>query len=389
MSHPVLRTIAIVVVSAFMACQVLAKDTPAPPLPSLPFGVTFIEGSTSTVIVERDGKRFLLDLASRSVKELDDTAANSSGSSSSRATQDPAQAAPVQRAAANPAPPEKKNIYHPGDQRLVALPTGLRVRKHDAWVDFSHRFAYTPPFEGRNRGHLLGGLDGFAIASFGFQYGVTDRLSLAIYRAPSLFDRTLELRAAYRLADENEGKPFNATFRFSVDGQNDFQRNFTTNFELVLSKSVTNRAQLYLVPTGSIHNRPATAIITALEDNPPYQPCGQALANDVNPSLNVRPCADTFSLGAGAAVDVRPTVALIAEVIPTLVNGRDIGIHRPAYAFGIEKKIFRHSFTFALTNAVGTTVAQRSGTRAIFLQDPHADTPSGFIIGFNLSRQLH
>jgi len=28
-----------------------------------------------------------------------------------------------------------------------------------------------------------------------------------------------------------------------------------------------------------------------------------------------------------------------AETIPTLVNGRDLGIHRPAYAFGIQKKI--------------------------------------------------
>lgn len=390
MTHKMLRTYAAVAAFSLMALSALAEGAPAPALPLLPFGVKFVEGSTSTVIVERDGKRFLLDLVSRSVREVEDTpGSNPSETSSSRATQQDPQTRPVQSATANPAAEEKAGVYKPGDQRLVTLPTGLRVRKHDVWVDFSHRFAYTPPFEGKARGRLLGGLDGFAIAAFGFQYGVTDRFSLAIYRAPALFDSTLELRAAYRLADENDGKPFNATFRFSVDGQNDFQRNFTTNFELLLSKSVTSRAQLYLVPTGSIHNRPATAITSALEEAPPYQPCAQPLATGVQPSLNVRPCADTFSLGAGFAIDVRPTVALVGEINPTLLNGRDIGIHRPAYSFGVEKKIFRHAFTFALTNAPGTTVAQRSGTRAIFLQDPHADTPSGLMIGFNLSRQLH
>lgn len=51
------------------------------------------------------------------------------------------------------------------------------------------------------------------------------------------------------------------------------------------------------------------------------------------------PGFNTFSLGIGAAVDIRPTVALLAEVIPTLANGRELGIHRPAYAFGIQKKI--------------------------------------------------
>lgn len=31
----------------------------------------------------------------------------------------------------------------------------------------------------------------------------------------------------------------------------------------------------------------------------------------------------------GAVVDIRPTVALLAEVIPTVVGGPELGIHRP------------------------------------------------------------
>ena len=104
------------------------------------------------------------------------------------------------------------------------------------------------------------------------------------------------------------------------------------------------------------------------------------------PSL---PGYNAVSLGIGGAIDIRPTAALIAEVIPTVYNGRPLGIHRPAYSFGIQKKIWRHAFTFGFSNSPGTTVSQRAGTDASFLGQPSADTPSGLFIGFDLTRQVH
>jgi hypothetical protein len=101
------------------------------------------------------------------------------------------------------------------------------------------------------------------------------------------------------------------------------------------------------------------------------------------------PGVNTFSVGVGAAYDIRPTVALIAEVIPTLLNAGELGIHRPAYSFGIQKKLFRHAFTLGLTTSPGTTVSQRAGTRAEFLGEPSADTPGGLFFGFDLMRQIH
>jgi hypothetical protein len=65
-----------------------------------------------------------------------------------------------------------------------------------------------------------------------------------------------------------------------------------------------------------------------------------------------------------------------------------LGIHRPAYAFGIQKKIFRHAFTFGFTTSPGTTVSQRAATRASYLSLPEGDKPGGLFIGFNLMRQL-
>lgn len=348
-------------------------------------GVVFVEGSTSTVVLQRDGKQYLVDLATKSVRELD--AANSSrqaptqaaGSSSSAAKAEP-QAAADQKL--------RVSYYQPGDDRLISLPTGKRLERHGLLVSFTHRFPYESAFTGVARGHTLAGLDDFSASAFGFTFGVTSRLFVAAYRAPSVIGRPIELMAGYQLAQERDGDPLNATVRFSVDGQNDFSRNFTTNLEAIISRSLEPRASLYFVPTVSIHNRPVLAATSSLTNPPAFQPCAQALANDIPPSMHVHPCANTFSLGVGLAVDVRPTIAVIAEVNPTLANGQELGIHRPPFSIGIQKKIWRHAFTFGVTTAPGTTVAQRSGTRATFLRDPHADTPSGLFVGFNLSRQL-
>lgn len=266
---------------------------------------------------------------------------------------------------------QQSTIYEPGDDVLVSLPTGRPADRHGVYVNFAHRFAFDPAFTGSGRGEVLFGLDGFAIPSFGFTYGITDKLSASIYRSPSIIGRPIQLMAGYSLLDEHKGDPLNLMVRVSLEGQNNFRKNFTENIEGIVSRSITSRAQLYLVPTMSFNDRP--------------------LAQSGFRSQQVLdlPGTNAFSLGVGLAIDVRPTVALLAEVIPTLVNGRELGIHRPVYSFGIQKKIWRHAFTLGLTTGPGTTVSQRAGTRAQFVGDPSADTPGGLFIGFDLTRQIH
>ena len=46
----------------------------------------------------------------------------------------------------------------------------------------------------------------------------------------------------------------------------------------------------------------------------------------------------TFSIGIGETFDVRPTVSLVAEVIPTPVNGEPLGIHRPRMPFAFKRR---------------------------------------------------
>lgn len=263
-------------------------------------------------------------------------------------------------------------IYEPGDDVLFSLPTGRAVDEHGLYVNFAHRFPYDAAFTGPGRGGELFGLDNFALPSFGLRYGATDNLSVSIFRSPTLIGRPIQLMAAYNILDEHHEDPLNMAVRVSIEGQNNFRKNYTQNIEGIFSRSITSRAQFYVVPTMSFDARPLV------------QASG-FLSSDI-PDL---PGVNTFSIGIGAAYDIRPTVALIAEVIPTLWNASELGIHRPAYSFGIQKKIFRHAFTLGVTTSPGVTVSQRAGTRAEFLGKPSADTPGGLFFGFDLTRQIH
>jgi len=263
-------------------------------------------------------------------------------------------------------------VYNPADDLLFSLPTGRATDAHGVYVNFTHRFPYDAAFTGQSRGSQLFGLDNVALPSLGVRYGVTDKLSVSVFRSPSLIGRPIQLMAAYNILDEHHEAPLNVTVRVSIEGQDNFRKNYTQNIEGIFSRSITSRAQFYVVPTFSFDARPLV------------QATG-FLSSDI-PDL---PGVNTVSIGVGAAYDILPTVALIAEVIPTVLNASELGIHRPAYAFGIQKKIFRHAFTLGLTTSPGVTVSQRAGTRAEFLGEPSADTPGGLFFGFDLMRQIH
>ncbi len=265
----------------------------------------------------------------------------------------------------------KLPIYKPGDDELFTLPTGRPVDEHAVIVNFTHRFAYDSAVSGQARGAELFGLDNFSLSSFGLRYGVTDRLSVDAWRSPSFIGRPIQLMAAYNILQERHEEPFNLTFRVSIEGQDNFRKNYTENLEAIVSRSLTSRAQIYFVPTASFNDRRLVQ--------------GGLLSDEIpdEPGINA------FSLGFGLAVDIRPTVALIAEVIPTVMNGTELGIHRPPFSLAIQKKLYRHAFTFGFTTSPGTTVSQRAGTDATFLNQPGADTPGGLFLGFDLTRQIY
>jgi hypothetical protein len=351
-------------------------------------GVAFIPGSTSQLTIERNGKRYIVDLETNSIREADAPTAPVAATSPS-APAEKAESSSKTSAVEDTAKKTVAKVYTPGDDSLFSVPTGRRLERHGLYLNFTHRFPFEPAFTTQGRGNTLLGLDDFSISSFGLRYGVTSKLSVMAYRSPSEIGRPIELMAAYNFLAEKDGKPFNAALRFSVDAQNDFASNYTENFELVTSRSIGQRAQIYATPTFSIHQRPLLANQNSSFAPPvPNQPCSAPLAVGLDPAFHARPCANTFSLAMGAAVDIRPTVAVIAETIPTLLNATDLAIHRPEFSFGIQKKIWRHAFTLGFTNSPGTIVSERSGTDATFTGNPSADKPSKMFIGFDLTRQI-
>jgi mono/diheme cytochrome c family protein len=417
-------------------------------------GISFVNGSNSTVLIQRDGRTYLVDIAAQTVRETDPPAGPSQGASqagsqpaSQAAGQTPAGAKvfaqycvechgadgkgvasrhtpdltnPQVQAALTDAQAleiirqgkpgtampawsgkisdsdiravasfvrslgsqtggqtgtataaSKPNIYQPGDDRLMTLPTGRPVQEHGLYINFSHRFAFDPAFSGPAGGESLFGLDSFALSSFGLRYGITKKLSVDVYREPTFIARPIQIRLAYNFLSESEGAPLNLTGAFAEEGENNFRINFAESVEFIASRSLGHRAQLYFVPTFSANARHLFSPFSYESRYIPHLPGYY-----------------TFSTGVGGAWDVRPTVALIAELTPTLLNKTPLGIHLPAYAFGIQKKIFRHAFTFGFTNAPAVTVSQRAGTTAAFLNEPGADQFKDLFISFDITRQL-
>jgi mono/diheme cytochrome c family protein len=274
-------------------------------------------------------------------------------------------------------PTANSGIYQAGDDVLFTLPSGRPVDSHSFTVNFTHRFPYGPAFTsspGAGVAPQLSqafGLDNFALPSIGVRYGITDRLSVDLSRSPSFISRPVQFMVAYKVLDEHHEDPFNLTFRVSVEGQNNFRKNYTENIEAIISRSITSHAQFYFVPTASFNDR--RLVQGSLESD----------------QIEDLPGVNAFSLGEGIAIDIRPTIALIAEVIPTVVGGTDLGIHRPPFSFAIQKKLYRHAFTLGVTTSPGTTVSQRAGTNATFLNNPRADTFSGLFLGFDITRRIY
>jgi hypothetical protein len=327
----------------------LARDESQVELPK----VSFLQGSDSEAVLELDGKRFLINTKDQTVSLL---------------AADPGQSRIATTAPRVTERPHRPDVYEQVDVRLINLPTAMPIDKGALWVDFSHRF----PFNEVNDRAGLFGLDGFAVPAFGFTYGVTDRIHVGAYRAPTTVGRPIQIFAGASLLEERDGQPFNLQARMALEGRDNFQRNFTTSFELAFARSITRGAQIYVSPTVSVGDRPI-----------------------VSPDRNY-PGRTAFALGIGAAVDIRPSVALMAEVNMRLnersryVDGQPEfgrGIHRPVVGFGVQKASSsrKHSFSLTFSNGFGTTFAQRSMTRGLFFTD---DSFSGMTIGFNITRRL-
>lgn len=282
---------------------------------------------------------------------------------------------------------ESSKVYEPYDYHIVNLPTPKQVRRHSLNLYFTHRFSQpVRPLEDSDDD--LFGLDSFSVSSFGFTYGITDRLYANIYRSPLCqpgLCKTIEMGFGYHWLSEAGRSPLALSTYASVEGDDNFRRRFTWNIQAMLARSVTKYVNLFFSPAVHINANGNGRF----NPRPEFFPPG---ATD-----NFRLGQHSGSFGFGINGQIRPTVSLLFDYTPRVgfklgqvlpvfneESGEFLGLKNnteAALGFGIEKRIGRHVFSLTFSNTQTTTTSRYNSSNL-------ALPPSKFAIGFNLFRRL-
>jgi hypothetical protein len=262
------------------------------------------------------------------------------------------QAAQAQSTATPPAQTDDPDLdpnYAQPDFTLLALPTTLRVPRHKSAFRVTHRFGR--PLGDGDFGDLVSdlfGLDNGAVIGLEYRFGLFKGAQVGIHRTS--IDKDIEFFGQYDVRNQRAGSPLGIAVWASIDGTNNFKDSYSPAIGVLLSREFGEHGSVYAEPLWVNNTNP-------LPDE---------LADDNN----------TFIIGLGARVRVRPTVYLLVEAAPR-VNGYDPGVTH--VSFGIEKRAGGHMFQLNFSNSFGTTLAQIA--RGGFNNDD-------WYLGFNLSRKF-
>lgn len=250
------------------------------------------------------------------------------------------------------APSEARVNPSQPDFTLVGLPTTLRVPKYRSAFRVTHRF--TRPLGQGDFGDLASdffGLDAGSQIGLEFRFGIVQGGQVGFHRTN---DKTIEFFGEYSLLQQGDRWPLGVAAYASVDGTNNFQDSYTPALGAILSRELGRHGAVYLEPMWV--NNSNTLPSDLVDDN------------------------DTFLLGIGARLRIRPTVYVVAEIAPR-ISGFDPGTHQASFA--IEKRVGGHAFQLNFSNGFGTTMGQiaRGGPKA-----PNGDTD--WYMGFNISRKF-
>lgn len=253
---------------------------------------------------------------------------------------------------AAPAPSEARVNPSQPDFTLVALPTTLRLPVHKSAFRVTHRF--TRPLGQGDFGNLASdffGLDSGAQIGLEYRYGLVRGGQIGFHRTN---DRTIEFFGEYSLLQQGKEWPVSLSAYASVDGTNNFRDSYSPALGAIVSRELGRHGALYLEPIWVNNSNPLPGDLA-----------------DHN---------DTFLVGVGGRLRVRPTVYLIVVYAPR-VSGFEPGTHQASFA--IEKRVGGHSFQLNFSNALGTSMGQvaRGGPKA-----SNGDTD--WYMGFNISRKF-
>ncbi len=267
-----------------------------------------------------------------------------------------AQSAPAQPAPANSSntaqateddPDMDVNLAQP-DFTLAALPTTLRVPRFKSAFRVTHRFGR--PIGQGDFGNLLEdffGFDGGAQIGLEYRFGILRGTQVGINRTSN---RTIEFFAQHDLLNQRNGAPVGIAIIGLAEGTNNFRDSYSPGVGAIISRELGDRGALYVEPVWINNTNPLPEEL--VDDN------------------------DTFLVGLGARLRVRPTVYVFVEATPR-VAGFDPDVTQ--VSFGFEKRAGGHTFQMNFSNGIGTTFAQiaRGGS-----------SNDDWYIGFNISRKF-
>ena len=243
-------------------------------------------------------------------------------------------------------PDRELNLAQP-DFTLITLPTTLRLPRFESAFRVTHRFLR--PLGTGDVGDLAEdffGIDSGALIGLEYRFGLMRGLQAGILRTS---DKTIDFFAQYNLLNQASGAPLGVGVLASIEGTNNFKDSYSPSLGVAVSREFGTYAAVYVEPLWVNNSNP-------LPDE---------LADE----------NDTFMVGIGARVRVRPTVYVVGQFTPR--TGYTAGVDHATFA--IEKRAGGHLFQLNFSNSFGNTPAQmaRGGT-----------SNDDWYLGFNISRKF-
>jgi hypothetical protein len=245
------------------------------------------------------------------------------------------------------APSERALNPSEPDFTLIALPTTLRMPKFASAFRVTHRF--TRPLGQGDFGDLasdLFGLDGGGLIGLEYRFGIMSGTQIGIHRTS---DKVIELFGQHQVVRQGDRSPVTVDALATIEGRDNFSERYSPAIGVVISRT--------LGANGAVYAHPFWVGNTNLFE--------EAVVDDDN----------TFVIGLGARLRVRPTVYVVFEAAPRF--GYDPGSTH--ISFGVEKRAGGHAFQLNFGNDLATTMAPIA--RGGFDYD-------NWFIGFNISRKF-
>jgi hypothetical protein len=191
------------------------------------------------------------------------------------------------------------------------------------------------------------GLDSGAQIGLEYRFGILRNGQVGIHRTS---DKTIEFFGQYGVLRQTPRRWVDVTALASIYGTNNFRDQYSPALEAIVSRRFDERAALYMEPIWVHHSR--------------VQPWSAGEADD------------TFIIGLGGRVRVRPSLSIAAEFSPR-TSGYRPGVEHASVA--IEKRVGGHVFQLNVSDSFATTVGQvaRGGPAA-----------KDWFLGFNTSRKV-